>query len=199
MPSRHGTKPMQNSISFNTVFVDENPEVINSLASAFGRRYPGFVRFVIGNIFQQGPGTLVSPANSRGDMGGGFDLQLACRFGVEFEQRVQSFIRLQYGGFLPIGQAICVPTLDAVYPYVIFTPTVESHLELVKHPRDVFKAACAAFKLAEQLNNQWTDRKIGQLFVPGLGTGVAGLDTESAAREILRGFSQALTDAIAAD
>jgi O-acetyl-ADP-ribose deacetylase (regulator of RNase III) len=181
-------------VSFNTVFVDENPEVINALASAFGRRFPDVVRFVMGNIFQHGPGMLVSPTNSRGEMSGGFDLQLACRFGTEFVQRVHTYIELHYGGILLIGQAVCVPTLDEVFPYVIFTPTVKSHLDLVEHAGDIREAARAAFKLALELNLQSKIRKIDQLLVPGLGTGVAGLDAETAAREIVRGFSQATMD-----
>jgi hypothetical protein len=36
--------------AFETVFVDENPEVVNALADKFARRWSGSVRFVLGNL-----------------------------------------------------------------------------------------------------------------------------------------------------
>jgi O-acetyl-ADP-ribose deacetylase (regulator of RNase III) len=79
------------------VFTDENPAVVTALAEAFGARYRPEIRFVVGNAFCQGPGILISPANSRGDMGGGFDLQLRMTFGMEFEAELQGVIGKDYG------------------------------------------------------------------------------------------------------
>lgn len=40
--------------SFEAIFVDENPEVVNALACAFGRSFSEAIRFVPGNIFSCG-------------------------------------------------------------------------------------------------------------------------------------------------
>jgi hypothetical protein len=40
------------------VFVDENPAVVAALAQSFGKQYSPQVRFVVGNVFCQGPGIL---------------------------------------------------------------------------------------------------------------------------------------------
>lgn len=45
--------------SFLTLFVDENPDVVNALAGTVGRKWPSFVRFVVGNVFRVGPGQYV--------------------------------------------------------------------------------------------------------------------------------------------
>ena len=77
---------------FQALFVDQDPEVVNALAGSFARKWPSFVRFVVGNVFRNGPGILDTPTNSEGDMSAGLDLQLRSMF-PGLEERLQSYIR----------------------------------------------------------------------------------------------------------
>jgi hypothetical protein len=76
---------------FQALFVDQDPDVVNALAASFGRKWPSFARFIVGNIFRNGSGILVTPTNSEGDMSGGLDLQLRSMF-PSLEERLQSYI-----------------------------------------------------------------------------------------------------------
>jgi hypothetical protein len=130
--------------SFETVFVDENPEVINALASSFGRRWAGRVRFTVGNIFATGPGVLVSPTNSFGDMSAGIDLQLSAMF-VSLQDRLQMYISRQPSKRLPIGSVVWAETGNEAYPLVIFSPTFRTALDMASSPTRIYRAAFAVF------------------------------------------------------
>lgn len=78
--------------SFLTLFVDENPDVVNALAGTVGRKWPSFVRFVVGNVFRLGPGIIVTSTNSEGDMSAGLDLQIRNRF-PSLQQQLERYIR----------------------------------------------------------------------------------------------------------
>jgi O-acetyl-ADP-ribose deacetylase (regulator of RNase III) len=144
---------------------------------------------VVGNVFCQGPGILISPANSRGELGGGLDLQLKLRFGVGLEAELQDAIRRDYGGRLPVGKAIKIATRDRQYPFVIFAPTRRSYVGILRHPADVRKAAAAAFStVLELVSHAESPYNLGPVIVPGFGTGMGGMDPETAGRAMFRAF-----------
>src|SRR5689334_14101653 len=95
--------------SFDATFVDENADVVNALAVAFGRNFPVAVRFVPGNIFSCGPGTLVSPTNAEGDMSAELDLQLRTMF-PHLESRLQKYIHELPSKRLPFGATVWAET-----------------------------------------------------------------------------------------
>ena len=63
-----------------------------------------------GDILKHATNTLVSPANSYGDMGGGVDLAYRHFFGRDIERRVQHKIQTTGQAYLPIGQSLLVDT-----------------------------------------------------------------------------------------
>jgi hypothetical protein len=63
------------------------------------------VRISIGDIFELKADAIVSPANSFGYMDGGIDLVYVQRFGWELQDRLQSHLKEQHDGELPVGQA----------------------------------------------------------------------------------------------
>jgi hypothetical protein len=77
----YGLRSNSRTPRFQTLFVDQDPDVVNALAGSFARKWPSFVRFMAGNIFRKSPGILVTPANSEGDS----RLMPACGLKLEME------------------------------------------------------------------------------------------------------------------
>ena len=133
--------------TFQALFVDQDTEVVNALAGSFARTWPSFVRFMVGNIFRSGPGILVTPTNSEGDMSGGLDLQLRSMF-PGLEERLQSYIRTLPSRRLRIEASVWIETGNGDYPYVIFSPTFRTRWDLAT-PNRVYRAAFAVFRSAQ--------------------------------------------------
>lgn len=172
---------------FQTLFVDENPEVVNALAGSFARRWPSFVRFMVGNIFLNGPGILVTPTNSEGDMSAGFDLQLRSMF-PSIEERLQSYIRTLPSRRLKIEASVWIETGNGDYPFVIFSPTFRTRWDLAT-PNRVYRAALAVFRSAQGYTSV---RTVNKLLLPGFGTGVGGLDPMVASRKVFQAYCRAI-------
>jgi O-acetyl-ADP-ribose deacetylase (regulator of RNase III) len=182
------------AIDFEVLFVDESPDVINALASAFGRYSPGTVRFTIGNLFASEPGVLVSPTNSDGDMSAGVDLQLRSLF-PHLESLLQTHILSLPSKRLSIDTVVLAKTGDATHPLVIFTPTFRTPWDLASQNR-VYRAAVAVF-LSVRAHNAMPDREpIPKILMPGFGTGVGGLDPSLAARKMYQAYRHALSHSL---
>jgi hypothetical protein len=80
-----------------------------------------------GDIFELKADAIVSPANSFGYMDGGIDLVYIKRFGWELQTRLQSHLKEQHDGELPVGQATIVETFDSEIPFLISAPTMRSY------------------------------------------------------------------------
>lgn len=173
--------------SFLTLFVDENPDVVNALAGTFARRWPGFVRFVVGNLFRHGPGIIVTPTNSEGDMSAGLDLQIKTMF-PSLEQRLQSYIRQLPSKRLKIEASVWIETGNGDFPFVIFSPSFRTRWDLAT-PNRVYRSALAVFRSAQGYGSIGSVQK---LLMPGFGTGVGGLDPAVAARRIFQAYCQAV-------
>jgi O-acetyl-ADP-ribose deacetylase (regulator of RNase III) len=184
-------KNRESQPTFETVFVDENPEVVNALAANFGRRWPAALRFVVGNIFTAESGAIVSPTNCYGDMGAGLDLQLRM-WNASLETRLQQHIVSRPSKKLPIGAVVWVETGDSEHPWVIFSPTFRTPSDLASSNR-VYRAACAVFGSVRAHNAKAPDRQVRKLLMPGLGTGVGGIDAALATNKIRQAYSHCLS------
>lgn len=172
---------------FQTLFVDQNPEVVNALAGSFARNWPLFVRFVVGNIFRNGRGIIVTPTNSEGDMSAGLDLQLRSMF-PSLEERLQGYIRTLPSRRLKIEASVWIETGNGEYPFVAFSPTFRTRWDLAT-PNRVYRAASAVFRSAQAYGYE----SAGQtLLIPGFGTGVGGLDPVIASRKVFQAYRRAI-------
>ncbi|SFW51408.1 macro domain-containing protein [Amycolatopsis australiensis] len=152
----------------------------------------GRVRVHRGSVLDVVAQAVVSPANSYGWMRGGIDAVYARAFpGVE--QSVRSAVLAFHGGELPIGEAVVVPTGEAEPAWLISAPTMREPGELLPadtvHP---YLAARAVFLL-------WRDGKLDQgpvreavdtIAMPGLGTGVGGVDPATCARQVAAAWDE---------
>ncbi|MFT4243831.1 MAG: macro domain-containing protein [Candidatus Woesearchaeota archaeon] len=169
------------------IFVDRNFEVIQSLVSSFSSI--NGPKFIHTDIFSQGFGTLISPANSIGNMDGGIDLEYREKFSG-IEDRIQSFIKETHSGKLQIGSAQMVPTYDSQFPYIIFSPTIETPCDPTSE-ENIYRASKAVFQTALEYNRKGTipeDEKISRLLIPGFGTGYAQFDPQLSARQVAKAY-----------
>ncbi len=98
------------------------------------------------------------------------------------EKEVRRKINQEYGGTLPVGEAIFVKTGHRKMPFLISAPTMEKPGRIY-HPEQVYNCMQAIIRLAEREN-------LSPVLVPGLGTGVGGLKPSECAKEMERAFAE---------
>ena len=140
------------------------------------------VVIVEGDILEGRCDALVSPANSFGFMDGGIDLAYLRHFGIELQSRVQTNIRSDFHGELPVGQAAVIPTGHATTPFLVVAPTMRIP-DRIGDTLNVYLAFRAAL-LAVLAHNAVASRAIQCLRSPALGTGVGAMPLTRAARQM---------------
>ncbi|MEN0066929.1 MAG: macro domain-containing protein [Myxococcota bacterium] len=137
-----------------------------------------------GPIFHRTADALVSPANSFGYMDGGIDLVYVEHFGWDLEDRVRQAIAEDWGGELPVGCALIVPTgrPEGDIRWLICAPTMRVPMNVARTP-NAYLAFRAALR-AVQAHNEGPLRSIASVMSPGLGTGVGRMPAELCARQM---------------
>ncbi|MEY7970441.1 macro domain-containing protein [Saccharomonospora xinjiangensis] len=168
----------------------------DSLATAWhsvAEAASGFVRVHRGSVLDIRAQAVVSPGNGHGWMRGGVDAVYAQAF-PGIEQQVRSTILAYHGGELPIGEAVVVPTGEALPEWLISAPTVREPGERLPddtvHP---YLAARAVFLLWRdgQFEHGTRFRDVVEtIAMPGLGTGVAGVSPKTCARQIAAAWDE---------
>ena len=126
---------------------------------------------------------VVSPANTKGIMNGGYDAVLRRYFGIGIEYMVHKYLEKFK---IDVGQAIAVKTGHPKVDWLIVSPTVSvSGDGLSGHTSVSYACAYNSVKVAIEKNVKY-------LGMTGLGTGVGGLDRREAARQQVRGIEDAL-------
>ncbi len=126
---------------------------------------------------------VVSPANTKGIMNGGYDAVLRRYFGLTIEMRVRQYIEKFP---ISVGEAISVMTGHDKVQFLIVTPTVSANGEGLSGHQSVSYSCAYASVIAAYKRN------VSFLGMTGLGTGVGGLSVSDAIREQVRGIEDAL-------
>jgi O-acetyl-ADP-ribose deacetylase (regulator of RNase III) len=139
-----------------------------------------------GDIFDLQADAIVSPANSFGFMDGGIDLAYSRYFGWDLQRRLQSVIRKNYYGELPVGNAVLIETGSKNIKYLISAPTM-------RLPQDISETlnAYLAFRavLIEIIEfNESNDNKIESVLCPGLGTLTGSLPPMACAIQMKKAY-----------
>jgi O-acetyl-ADP-ribose deacetylase (regulator of RNase III) len=137
---------------------------------------------VAGDILEGQCDAVVSPANSFGFMDGGIDLACRRHFGSELQSRVQSKIRGEFFGELPVGQATVVSTGHQTVAFLVVAPTMRIP-DRIGDTLNVYLAFRATM-LAVLVHNRGTLSAIESLRVPALGTGIGAMPLNRAARQM---------------
>ena len=131
---------------------------------------------------------LVSPANSFGIMDGGLDLAIRSEIGGDIQRRVQAVVLERHHGELPVGAAEVIETENERWPFLIVAPTMRVP-EPVSNTLNAYLAFRAAL-LAVRAFNQ-PEVRIRSMVVPGLGTGIGGMDARRCAAQMRVAYDQA--------
>jgi O-acetyl-ADP-ribose deacetylase (regulator of RNase III) len=139
------------------------------------------------DFFARNADALVSPANSFGIMDGGLDRAIRDTIGGSLQKRVQDVILSRHHGELPVGAAEIVQTGHERWPYLIVAPTMRVP-ESVANTLHAYLAFRAVLLAVRQFNE--TEIRIRSIVVPGLGTGIGGMDARRCAAQMRIAYDQ---------
>lgn len=167
---------------------DANPDLAATLAKAFTDA--DAVEVVSGNLLSTACDAIVSPANSFGNMGGGIDKAIDDFHRGEAQRLVMEEIRQHYFGELPVGMAMVVEIDSSRFPFVVAAPTMRIPGS-VQGSINAYLSMRAAL-VAVLRHNRDAKRRIQTLAVPGLGTGVGGIDYLDAAQQMRAAYDNVI-------
>lgn len=188
-PIRRGARAMQSSPELVLCAVDD------PMARAWRAVVDGRARIRVhrGSVLDIEAHAVVSPANSSGWMRGGIDAIYSRAFpGVE--QRVRNEILSYHGGELPVGQAVAVPTGESMPAWLLSAPTMRQPGERLPydtvHPYLAARAVFAFWRDGELEPGHRAAELIDVIAMPGLGTGVGGVDPQNCARQVAAAWDE---------
>jgi O-acetyl-ADP-ribose deacetylase (regulator of RNase III) len=163
-------------------------DISAEMVQAWRKYFTGIanVRISHGDIFESSADAIVSPANSFGYMDGGIDLVYLQRFGWELQTRLQTHLRTDHDGELPVGQATIVETFDTNIPYLVSAPTMRVPMN-VTNTVNAYLAFRAAIRAIKQHNREQPGA-IRTVLCPGLCTAIGRMPPELAARQMAAAF-----------
>ena len=121
---------------------------------------------------------IVNPANSYMIMGGGLAGVLKSKGGKVVEDEARRYAPV------PIGKAVATTAGSLSAKYIIHSPTMTKPAGYTS-PEYVYKATRAALKCA-------SEKGVTSIAIPGMGTGVGGLNPCTAVREMLKAIIEYL-------
>lgn len=150
-----------------------------------------------GSITDVDADAVVSPANSLGLMGGGIDAVYA-RWFPGISDRVRAASGADAGGELAVGEAVIVPTGVVRPSWLISAPTMRMPGERLD-PSGANAGAAARAVLRLWRNGvlpgsrEPVRQRMSTIALPGLGTGVGGLDPAVCARQVAAALDDVLS------
>ncbi|MFF8378496.1 ADP-ribosyltransferase domain-containing protein [Streptomyces sp. NPDC015661] len=172
--------------ALKVVLVDVNDEVVTAWKSAFADTPEVEIRR--GSLVDEDVDAWVSPTNARGRMDGGVDAVVKRHLGAGVQVRVQRAIRERFGGSLPVGSAVCVPSGAAVPRYLISTPTMRQSSQNVSDTMNVALACAAAFQ-AVHLQNLAKPGSIRSVALVGMGARTGQVPAQVCANLMWTGYT----------
>lgn len=168
---------------------DRNTEIVETWCWVF--RDVEAVEIWEGDLLQLDADALVSPANSFGDMSGGIDKAIDDFYRGAAQDATMKAIRDRFYGELPVGMAMVLPMETRRFPFLIVAPTMRIPGS-VAGTINAYLALRAVLVTVLQYNKQNHARPIETIAVPGLGTGVGGMDYGAAAEQMRAAFDSIL-------
>ncbi|MFR9780712.1 macro domain-containing protein [Micromonospora sp. MS34] len=180
MPVDH-EKPL-----LRVVLTDVNDRVVQAWRAAFADTPE--VEIHQGSILTRQVDAWVSPTNSRGRMDGGVDAVIKRHLGAGIQLRVQRAIRDGFGGSLPVGSAVCVPSGATNPQFLISTPTMEQSAQNVSETLNVALACAAAFQ-AVHAQNAKASGSIRSVALVGMGAATGKVPPRVCANLMWTGYT----------
>jgi O-acetyl-ADP-ribose deacetylase (regulator of RNase III) len=168
------------------VLRDINPKVVEAWLAAFADT-PG-VEIHKGSLVDQVADAWVSPTNSRGSMDGGVDAVIKRHLGAGIQLKVQRAIRARFGGSMPVGSAVCVPSGATNPRFLISTPTMVQSSQDVSETLNVAMACAAAFQ-AIHVQNETQPGSITSVALVGMGAATGRVPPRVCANLMWTGYT----------
>ncbi|MEO3786026.1 macro domain-containing protein [Actinocorallia sp. B10E7] len=168
------------------VLTDVDTEVVEAWRAAFADTPEVEIRQ--GSILDQHVDAWVTPTNSRGRMDGGVDAVIKRHLGAGIQLRVQRAIRDRFGGRLPVGSAVCVPSGAANPKFLISTPTMVQSAQNVSETLNVALACAAAFQ-AVHMRNEESAGGIESVALVGMGAATGRVPARVCANLMWAGYT----------
>jgi O-acetyl-ADP-ribose deacetylase (regulator of RNase III) len=167
---------------------DMNPDMVEPWAWVF--RDADDVEVVEGSLLDVDADAVVSPANSFGDMSGGVDKVIDDHFGGAAQAAATALIRERYLGEMPVGVAevLRMPP-GARFAYVIPAPTMRVPTT-VRGTLNAYLAFRAVLVAAARHGREKDDLRT--VVVPGLCTGVGGMDYGDASEQMRAAYDSVI-------
>ncbi|AOS60968.1 putative phosphatase, C-terminal domain of histone macro H2A1 like protein [Actinoalloteichus hymeniacidonis] len=144
-------------------------------------------------MLEVGADAVVSPANSYGWMRGGIDALYARTFPAA-EENVRSAVLAYHGGELPVGEALLVPTGVNSPRWLLSAPTMREPGERLAgdtvHPYLAARAVLRLWVEGTLEHGAPVRRAVRTIAMPGLGTGVGGVDPATCARQVAAAWDE---------
>jgi O-acetyl-ADP-ribose deacetylase (regulator of RNase III) len=135
------------------------------------------------DFFDREADAMVSPANAFGIMDGGLDAAIRDHLGHHVQRRVQEMILSKYHGEMPVGVAEVVATDHDRWPYLVVAPTMRVP-ENVANTLNAYLAFRACLLAVRRFRGESSGPAIRSMLVPGLGTGVGGMEPRKCAAQM---------------
>lgn len=174
--------------SLRVTLCDISPEVADSWLDAFGDA--DAVEILVGSVVELDADAILSPANSFGDMGGGVDKVIDDHYRGAAQAAAQEAIRERFLGELPVGMATLAPLPPGRFRYLLVAPTMRVPGS-VRGTVNAYLAFRGALVTIERHNASGAD-PIRSLAVPGLCTGVGGMDSGIAAEQMRAAYDSVI-------
>ena len=130
------------------------------------------ITVIQGSILDANVEVVVNAANSHGFMGGGVAGVIKRAAGIEVEQEARKQAPI------PVGQAVLTSGGKTLFKGIIHAPTMpEPGMRIPVE--NVARATKAALSLADE-------KGFISIAIPGMGTGVGGVEPDEAARHMIR-------------
>ncbi|MEV0609586.1 macro domain-containing protein [Polymorphospora rubra] len=170
----------------DVVLTDVNTRVVQAWRAAFADTPE--VRISRGSILNHQVDAWVSPTNSLGRMDGGVDAVIRRHLGAGIQLRVQRAIKDRFGGALPVGSAVCVPSGAENPRFLISTPTMVQSAENVSETLNVALACAAAFQ-AIHIQNRRAPGSIASVALVGMGAATGEVPPRVCANLMWTGYT----------
>lgn len=142
------------------------------------------VEVIHGDLLDLDADAIVSPANSFGDMGGGIDKAIDDFHAGEAQRRLRQAIAESCFGELTVGTALVVELPARRFPFVVAAPTMRIPGSIEGSINAYLSMRAALVAVLRHNSDTGRKRPIRSLAVPGLGTGVGGLDADDASEQM---------------
>ena len=175
-------------VNIRIYFLDINPYIINAFKSEFSKCeevevvLDDFAHFMDTHKDVE---CIVSPANSFGDMSGGYDQAITDYFGHEVEKEVQKYIQKNLYGEQPVGTAIMV-NIPNTSKKLIHAPTMRLPSP-IKDPLIIYQ--CMRTTMMMAINNN-----IKSIVIPAFGGTTGRVSPSIIAKYMKAGYDQVMSN-----